>query len=171
MIKGLSVCAVSLMLGSPALAGGRPHDDAVSAGGSALKREAKAVQPGSNRTPAARSSVRFALPAQAQTFGQPTIRSSLAMSTPRRAGPSFNLVPGNQGDAVQTSLRLAETTSGDGGRHAVHDALSDHRKPRFRRSALGTMLTLRLDGEPESPAFSVGGGGVAAAVWQAVPKP
>ncbi len=40
--------------------------------------------------------------------------------------------------------------------------------PRVRRSALDTMLVLRIDGQEESPTFSVGGG-VAAAVWNAIP--
>jgi hypothetical protein len=63
----------------------------------------------------------------------------------------------------------SNATSARGGSWAVHDTLSDHRKPRFRRSAFSTMLVLRIDGQEDSAPLSVGGGGVAAALWQAVP--
>jgi hypothetical protein len=48
--------------------------------------------------------------------------------------------------------------------------MNEQQKPRHRKSALSTALVLRLDGQDDSPAFSVGGGGVAAAVWRVVPK-
>ena len=63
----------------------------------------------------------------------------------------------------------ADATSARGGSWAVSDILSDHRKPRFRRSALSTMLVLRIDGEEGSAPLSVGGGGVASALWQVMP--
>ncbi len=67
--------------------------------------------------------------------------------------------------------RLGVTTKSASGFYAVRDVLMDHRKPRvFRPSAFSTMLILRIDGKDESPAFSVGGGGVAAAVWKAMPR-
>ena len=60
----------------------------------------------------------------------------------------------------------AQVTSTRGGDWAVRDTLNDYRKPRHRGSALGTMLVLRLDGQDETSSFSVGGGGVAAALWK-----
>lgn len=60
-------------------------------------------------------------------------------------------------------------TSARGGSWAVYDTLSDHRKPRFRRSALSTMLVLRIDGKENTSPVSVGGGGVASALWKAMP--
>jgi hypothetical protein len=170
MIKGLSVCAVSLILGTPALAEKR-HDNAASPGRSGVKVETAPVQSVRGRGPTGRSFNRFALPIHSLKLERRAIPSGLGTFLPRRADQPFNLAQGDPQDTPQTSLRLSETTSDDGARHAVDEALSNHRKPRVRRSALGTMLTLRLDGEEESPPFSVGGGGVAAVVWQAVPKP
>ncbi len=76
--------------------------------------------------------------------------------------------------AAQAGWRLtdgaAQVTSTRGASYAVSDTLADRRQVRHRKSALSTMLVLRLDGKEESPAFSVGGGGVAAAVWKAVPQ-
>ncbi|RYD54096.1 MAG: hypothetical protein EOP60_08585 [Sphingomonadales bacterium] len=67
--------------------------------------------------------------------------------------------------------RLAQITTSANGLYAVRDGLADYRKPRaFRPSALGAMLVLRIDGKDESPPFSVGGGGVAAALWRAMPR-
>jgi hypothetical protein len=68
-----------------------------------------------------------------------------------------------------TALTDVNLTSVRGGSWAVYDTLADHRKPRFRRSAFSTMLVLRIDGEEDSPPISVGGGGVAAALWRAMP--
>lgn len=61
------------------------------------------------------------------------------------------------------------TTSVRGSSWAVYDILSDYRKPRFRRSALSTMLVLKIDGKEDTSSISVGGGGVAAAMWKAMP--
>jgi len=61
------------------------------------------------------------------------------------------------------------TTSVRGSSWAVHDILSDYRKPRFRRSALSTMLVLKIDGKEDTSPVSLGGGGVAQAVWKAMP--
>jgi hypothetical protein len=65
---------------------------------------------------------------------------------------------------------LPEVTARAGGSYAVYDVMREQPRPRHRKSALSTALVLRLDGQDESPAFSIGGGGVAAAVWRAVPK-
>jgi len=63
-----------------------------------------------------------------------------------------------------------EVTARAGGRYAVYDILRAQPRPRQPRSPLGAAFVLKLDGNDDSPPFSVGGGGVAAAVWQAVPK-
>lgn len=65
---------------------------------------------------------------------------------------------------------LPEVTARAGGSYAVYDIMREQPRPRHRKSALSTALVLRLDGQDDSPAFSIGGGGVAAAVWRAVPK-
>lgn len=65
---------------------------------------------------------------------------------------------------------LPEVTARAGGSYAVYDVMREQPRPRHRKSALSTALVLRLDGQDDSPAFSIGGGGVAAAVWRAVPK-
>lgn len=69
-------------------------------------------------------------------------------------------------DGWQRDLGARATT--DGGRHAVNDAIGRSRIYRPPR-ALDATLVLRLDGREESPAFSVGGG-VAAALWQVIPR-
>ena len=61
------------------------------------------------------------------------------------------------------------TTSVRGSSWAVYDILSDHRKPRFRQSPLSTMLVLKIDGKEESAPLSLGGGGVAQALWKVMP--
>lgn len=63
-----------------------------------------------------------------------------------------------------------EVTARAGGRYAVYDILRAQPRPRQPRSPLGAAFVLKIDGNDDSPPFSVGGGGVAAAVWQAVPK-
>ncbi|MHA6719371.1 hypothetical protein ACX40Y_07935 [Sphingomonas sp. RS6] len=57
-------------------------------------------------------------------------------------------------------------TSDDGARYAVGEIMADHRRAGPPRSALDAMLVLRIDGNRDSPALSVGGG-VAGAVWEA----
>jgi hypothetical protein len=63
-----------------------------------------------------------------------------------------------------------EVTARAGGRYAVYDILREQPRPRHRNSPLSAAFVLKIDGSDDSPPFSVGGGGVAAAVWQAVPK-
>ncbi|RYD85148.1 MAG: hypothetical protein EOP61_39210 [Sphingomonadales bacterium] len=72
--------------------------------------------------------------------------------------------------AWRVTGRLAPVTSRANGVYAVRDLLAEYRKPRgFRPSALSAMLVLRIDGKEESPPLSVGGGGVAAALWKVLP--
>jgi hypothetical protein len=56
----------------------------------------------------------------------------------------------------------------DGGRYAVREAIGVNRLVR-RPRALDATLVLHLDGNADSPALSVGGG-ITAALWQAIPK-
>ena len=65
---------------------------------------------------------------------------------------------------------LSEVTASAGGSYAVHDTIRDLPRPRHRKSPLSTAFVLKLDGNDDSPSFSVGGGGVAGAMWQAVPR-
>jgi hypothetical protein len=65
---------------------------------------------------------------------------------------------------------LPEITARAGGSYAVHDIIRDQPRRRHPKSPLSAAFVLKLDGNDDSPAFSVGGGGVAAAVWQAMPK-
>ena len=65
---------------------------------------------------------------------------------------------------------LPDVTARAGGSYAVHDILRALPRPRHRQSPLSAAFVLRLDGNDDSPAFSVEGGGVAEAVWQVVPK-
>lgn len=63
----------------------------------------------------------------------------------------------------------ARIESGWGGRYAVTDSMNRQfalRPPRV----LDARLVFRLDGDHSSPALSVGGG-IGAALWQAMPKP
>ncbi|MBB5709190.1 hypothetical protein [Sphingomonas xinjiangensis] len=158
MIKDLLACAISLMLAAPAIAGDRPGEKVAVSSGTSRKQLAYA------------QAERFALPLDVRTLDGRSLGSSAVIAAPRFAKQRFDLAPDDLDEPFDAIPRITETTADDGGRYAVSDTLSDYRKPRFRRSALGTMLTLRLDGETESPAFSVGGGGVAAVVWQAMPK-
>ena len=73
--------------------------------------------------------------------------------------------------AWRVTDRLGPVTAGDNGTYAVRDALADYRKPRaFRSSPLNATLMLRIDGNDDSPPLSVGGGGVAAVLWKAMPQ-
>ncbi|RYE02441.1 MAG: hypothetical protein EOP61_08650 [Sphingomonadales bacterium] len=61
-------------------------------------------------------------------------------------------------------------TASANGFYAVRD-LMEHRKPRaFRPTPLSAMLVLRIDGRSDSPPISIGGGGVAAALWRIMPQ-
>lgn len=100
-----------------------------------------------------------ALPADTATQVQPVKLQGNFTIEHLRALPDWHL----------TALTDVNLTSVRGGSWAVYDTLADHRKPRFRRSAFSTMLVLRIDGEEDSPPISVGGGGVAAALWRAMP--
>lgn len=74
-------------------------------------------------------------------------------------------------EAWRLTDRLAPVTASANGLYAVRDALMEYRKPRaYRPTAFSTMLVLRIDGKEESAPFSVGGSGVAAALWKVMPQ-
>lgn len=156
MVWGPVLCTLACAAAIPALAGDKPAR--TPPGAIALERVAKPVAYGSL---AEAPAIRFSEPRKLDIIRL----SGTALPQPRR----FDYVDAQaQPDwrVTDASARTAE----DGGRYAVGDYFSAQRKPRFRRSALGALLVLRIDGEDESPAVSVGGGGVASAVWQALPK-
>ncbi|RYY23388.1 MAG: hypothetical protein EOP62_20290 [Sphingomonadales bacterium] len=118
--------------------------------------------------------------------GTPDPSRSLA-SFETRTVPRFDLIPGivEPADPVSSyaaidlrtiaAWRLTEglgaNTASANGSFAVRDVLMEHRKPRaYRPSMISTMLVLRIDGERDSAPFSIGGGGVAAALWGAMPR-
>lgn len=73
--------------------------------------------------------------------------------------------------AWRISDRLPATTSSANGLYAVRDTLAElPRRRAFRSTPFSTTLVLRIDGNDSSPAFSIGGGGVAAALWRAMPQ-
>lgn len=61
-----------------------------------------------------------------------------------------------------------EVTSNDGGRFAVRDTMRRGRRV-YRPRALDAMVQFRLDGREDTPPLDVAGG-VAAAVWDAIPR-
>ncbi|WP_066795479.1 hypothetical protein [Sphingomonas soli] len=74
-------------------------------------------------------------------------------------------------DAWRVTGAKEQVTSGANGLFAVRDLLSEHRRPRVHRpTALSASLVLRLDGRSESAPLSIGGGGVAAALWRMMPQ-
>lgn len=161
MRKGLLVCVILSGVPTMAAAGERsattPHNRALANASkplAALRRDAPlGAKPQPFMLPAGTARL-HPLP-RVTVSGERSPRGAADASAPAIWGPGST---------------LPEVTARAGGRYAVHDILSEQRKPRHRKSALSTALVLRLDGEDESPAFSVGGGGVAAAVWRVVPK-
>jgi hypothetical protein len=142
MLKGLVACIILSGIALPARAGDRPAISKAVAGRTS-------VQP-------------FLLPAGTAKL-QPLPPVTLqANQVPKRTGEEPAIWgPGST---------LPEVTARDGGSYAVYDVLRAQPRPRHRNSALSAALVLRLDGQDDSPAFSIGGGGVAAAVWRAVPR-
>jgi hypothetical protein len=158
MVWGPVLCTLACTAAIPALAGDKPARS--TPGAVAIERGAKPLAYGSPGT-AAQPAIRFSEPRKLDVIRL----SGTALPQPRRfdyadapAQPDWRV--------TDVSARTAE----DGGRYAVGDYFSSQRKPRFRRSALGALLVFKIDGEDDSPPLSVGGGGVASAVWQALPK-
>lgn len=158
MLKKMVACVILCGLSSPAVAGDRPGRSKMLA----------------NLPKAAAAAGRDA-PLLGRTTPQPFMLP--AASAPLRPAPRVALVAET---AVKTKgaepapwgagSTLPQVTAHAGGSYAVYDVMRAQPRPRHRGSALSTALVLRLDGQDDSPAFSVGGGGVAAAVWRAVPR-
>ncbi|ATY31469.1 hypothetical protein [Sphingomonas psychrotolerans] len=157
MLKTLLFCVVTVGLSVPVWAGERSG-----ARSRTIARAGLIKDPAALRAPASASSAvpqRFMLPAggaRLERLPEPLTEKGQAPSAEAgRWGPGST---------------LPEVTARAGGSYAVHDILRDQPRPRHRGSALSTAFVLKLDGDADSPAFSVGGGGVAAAMWRAVPK-
>lgn len=163
MFRGLVICTVACASAIPALAGDKPAR--VSPAAAVALTSAPAAYRSSGPSKAAGP---FTLPlAQVRAKGADVIRlSDSAMPKPRR----FDYADAAALPDWRITDDTAERTAAAGGRYAVGDTLSSQRKPRFRRSALGALLVFKIDGQDDSPPLSVGGGGLAAAMWRAVPK-
>lgn len=181
MIRGLIFCVIACGAAAPALAG---------------ERSAALVTPSLLAAPALPVSVHFPGFDGALTISGDFVVRLRSMPAPTtslaefesRPTPHFDIAPADAIEPVtlvspyaatelhalkswRVTDRLGPTTTSANGFYAVRDVLMDHRKPRvYRPSAFSTMLVLRLDGKDESPSFSVGGGGVAAALWRAMPQ-
>lgn len=165
IIKGLLGCA--LVCGAPLSAVAGERDRPILPDVRALLAHVSAVRaaPPGRRAPAPRPPAFVRL----NYGGVSNPTSSRAIALPAEAAPlasRFAISDLRTPRAWQLTTALPQVTSTRGGDWAVRDTLNDYRKPRYRGSALGTMLVLKIDGEDESPAFSVGGGGVAAALWK-----
>jgi hypothetical protein len=152
-------CVIVCGLASPALAGERSGVSSRPIAFAALIKD-----PAARRVPASASDK--SLP---QRFMLPTGSARLERL------PEAPLTS-EHGQGISTAVEwgpgstLPEVTARAGGSYAVHDILRDQPRRRPRQSPLSAAFVLKLDGKDDSPSFSVGGGGVAAAVWQAVPK-
>lgn len=113
-------------------------------------------------------SATFTLPDAATPLGAKSKPGSVTTMSPRELRGSV-AVP--VADQSWSPLAMAdEATSNAGGSYAVSDAFARMPKPRVRHSALSAALVLRIDGQEDSPLLSVGGGGVAAAMWKMRPQ-
>ncbi|NIJ18544.1 hypothetical protein FHS95_000213 [Sphingomonas naasensis] len=161
-----NVLTMGLVLGCaaiPALAGERPQPILKTAANT-LAAHAPLWAARDKRTPVASGLQPFTLPAASAQpkpvprltlLAEPVPKRAAELSTPTRWGPGAT---------------LPQVTARAGASYAVDDVMNARPKPRRRGSPLSAALVLRLDGQDDSPAFSVGGGGVAAAVWRAVPR-
>jgi len=181
MTRGLVICALACGVAAPAGAGernaavvaakisvprsvSRAPDPAPAPGTRAFLRLPRArsadfvVRIQTRRDPAATRSAFETLPAQ-------PIRAETTTAS------RFGIRDVRPLAAWRVTDRLAPVTARDNGTYAVRDTLADYRKPRtYRPSALNAMFVLRIDGKEDSAPFSVGGGGVAAALWKAMPQ-
>ena len=155
MIQGLlagALCLVSI----PAMAG---------------NRSAAAVPPPSILTASVHTpehALRHSMP---QAFMLPAGTARLQPLSPLRATrTALHGAPAIvDGTAWEPAVAIERTAYANGS-YAVRDAMSRQFRPRQPRSPLGAAFVLRLDGKDDSPPFSIGGGGVAAAVWKVVPR-
>lgn len=161
MLRGLIACALVACAPNTAFAGDRQV--------AAVKPDLRALPTHTAAISYGRSAPPFTLPLdikRAET--RPVVTLKLSGDTPVIS--RFTLTEAQAKPDWHVDTGLDDATASSGGTYAVSETMDDHRKPRFRRSALSTMLVLRLDGQDESPAFSVGGGGVGAALWHVAPR-
>jgi hypothetical protein len=151
----LFACATLFATSLPAVAEERE--------GVPVKVETRAIVPG--EVPA-RSKVKPVRPV-------PFLLPARAAPAERRGQPLLSMASGSTGVSDLPGERAPSTrpaANAEGASRAVREALNDHRKPRQPRSVLSTALVLRVDGNGDSPSLSVGGGGVASAVWGLLPR-
>jgi hypothetical protein len=163
MHKTLIFCVVACGMSWPALAGERSGVSSKPIALAGLIKDPAALHA---PAPAADSALpqRFMLPASGARLERlPDTR----LSRESRRVPS---IVSAETVAWGPGSTLPEVTASAGGSYAVHDTIRDLPRPRHRKSPLSTAFVLKLDGNDDSPAFSVGGGGVAGAMWQAVPR-
>jgi hypothetical protein len=160
MLKAVVACVILCGISSPVVAGERTG--VAKARANLLKASAAPGRDPSARFRAApRPFMLPASPARLQALPKATLLAEQLVKRTDDASEPAAWGPGST---------LPEVTARAGGSYAVYDVMRAQPRPRHRESALSTALVLRLDGEDDSPAFSVGGGGVAAAVWRAVPR-
>jgi hypothetical protein len=163
MHKALIFCVIVCGISCPALAGER---SGVSSRPIALAGLIKDPATLNAPAPAADSVLpqRFMLPARGARLERLPEAPLAGEGSQASSGIAAETVAWGPGST------LPEVTARAGGSYAVHDILRDQRRSRHPKSPLSTAFVLRLDGDDDSPAFSVAGGGVAGAVWQAVPR-
>lgn len=160
MLKAVVACVILCGMSSPAIAG-----------------ERRGFAKARTDLPKANAAARRDTPAPGRASPKPFMLP--AGAAPLQPLPEVSVLAGRTapgtGDASEPPAwgpgsTLPEVTAHAGGSYAVYDVMRAQPRPRHRSSPLSTALMLRLDGQDDSPAFSIGGGGVAAAVWRAVPK-
>jgi hypothetical protein len=175
MLKGLLVCLIVTGASAPAMAEERDAPVAQPPAPVTLLRDRMAHYVAKTAPLPAAAPARFN--ARPQPFMLPANSARLQPQRARGAAPAAEPVPiaydFREPSAIEAwglSLPRSEATSTRGGSYAVRDIMNAQPKPRKRGSPLAAAFVLRLDGKDDSPPFSVGGGGVAAALWKVVPK-
>jgi hypothetical protein len=177
----LLVCAVALGIAMPAMAGERaryhPAVDTLSllmldqgtTLGTAVPRPIIEI-PGLRDYDVRESGVTLAMlqPVPADLSGFEAFDAPGATYFVERAGVPTRLqldltpLPG-----WQQLLPRDAVTASNGGRFAVREIMARGRRD-YRPGALDAMLQFRLDGQADSPPLSISGG-VASAIWKAIP--
>jgi len=180
MIRGLFFCVIACGVAAPAMAGERNTPSP------ALRAVTAPILPVALQFPGHDGALTIRGDFVVRFRGTPEPTVSL-IDFENRVAQRFDILPAEAAPADLASLhatanlrsleawrltdKLAPVTMRANGVYAVRDLLGEHRKPRvFRPSPLNMMLVLRIDGKEESAPFSVGGGGVAAALWRALPQ-
>jgi hypothetical protein len=174
MLKGLLLCTLACGAASPAAAGDKSAPTLASgAKAIAVPKErisygARKISPVIPATTLPGRPVAFALPAGAAMLK--TAGTVQLLAGERLGTNSRYTMPQTGATSWDAPATPVQATADAGASYAVNEALHDRYKPRQRRSTIRTVLSLHLDGQEESPAFSVGGSAVTAAVWRAMPR-